>query len=380
MARRAGLLTTEDVLEELEDDFDVDEPMMPGSDDEFSDLEDIEDIDDDNDSLDTPNPPPPNQNSASDTLPSWSTTLTPVTVPPFTSPVGPKVPIPESPSDTFEMMFTPAFLDTMVQQSNLYAKEVMGDEKYTTWEKITTDELKAYLGFCILMGINHLPALDDYWSKDPTLHYSPVADRISRDRFREISRYLHFADNSTLVPRGSPGHDRLGKVRPVIDHLSARFAELYDLHREVAVDEAMIKFTGRSTLKQYMPMKPVKRGIKVWVLGDSHNGYFHKFQVYTGKEGSGEKQLGQRVVKDLTQDLKGKNHHVFFDNFFTSEKLMRDLADDNIYACGTARKDRRGFPPSLKTAKLKNRSVTIVCVHVCMYMHVCVCACMCACT
>ena len=44
-------------------------------------------------------------------------------------------------------------------------------------------------------------------------------------------------------------------------------------------------------------MKPVKRGIKVWVLGDSHNGYFHKFQIYTGKEGSGEKQLVQRVVK-----------------------------------------------------------------------------------
>ena len=30
-------------------------------------------------------------------------------------------------------------------------------------------------------------------------------------------------------------------------------------------------------------MKPVKRGIKVWVLADSHNGYFQKFQVYTGK-------------------------------------------------------------------------------------------------
>ena len=66
------------------------------------------------------------------------------------------------------------------------------------------------------------------------------------------------------------------------------------------MDEAMIKFTGRSAVKQYMPMKPIKRGIKVWVLGDSHNGYFHTFQVYTGKEGSGEKQLGQRVVKDLS--------------------------------------------------------------------------------
>ena len=94
----------------------------------------------------------------------------------------------------------------------------MGGEKYDAWDKVTTDELKAYLGFCILMGINRLPALDDYWSSDPTLRYSPIADRISRDHFREISRYLHFVDNSTLQPKGSPGYDRLGKVRPVIDH------------------------------------------------------------------------------------------------------------------------------------------------------------------
>ena len=168
----------------------------------------------------------------------------------------------------------------------------------------------------------------------------------------------------------------------MIDHLSSRFSDLYNPHQEVAVDEAMIKFTGRSTLKQYMPLKPVKRGIKVWALADSHNGYFHKFQVYTGEEGSGEKQLGQRVVKDLTQHLKGRNHHVFFDNFFTSEQLLSDLAEDNIFACGTARKDRRGFPPTLKNAKLKNRSacvhVTCVCVCVCVCMHVCVwpaCAC-----
>ena len=98
----------------------------------------------------------------------------------------------------------------------------------------------------------------------------------------------------------------------MIDHLSGRFSDVYNPHREVAVDEAMVKFTGHSSLKQYMPLKPVKRGIKVWVLADSHNGYFHKFQVYTGKEGSGEKQLGQRVVKDLTQELKGKHHHPFF--------------------------------------------------------------------
>ena len=202
------------------------------------------------------------RSSISGSLPSWSSNLTPITIPLFSSPVGPTVDIPESPIDTFDLMFMPDLLDDMVQQTNLYAKEVMGEEKYSAWNKVTSEELRAYLGFSILMGINHLPALDDYWSTYPALHYSAIADRITRDRFREITRYLHFVDNASLTPRGSPGYVRLGKVRPVINHLSSRFSDLYDPHQEVAVDEAMIKFTGRSTLKQYMPLKPVKRGIK----------------------------------------------------------------------------------------------------------------------
>ena len=89
---------------------------------------------------------------------------------------------------------------------------------------------------------------------------------------------------------------------------------------EVAVDEAMIKFQGRSSLKQYMPLKPTKRGIKGWVLADSHNDYFSKYEVYMGKKSNtAVRDLGAKVVKNLTTELKGKNHHVFFYNFFTNE-------------------------------------------------------------
>ena len=106
---------------------------------------------------------------------------------------------------------------------------------------------------------------------------------------------------------------------------------------------------------EYVPKKPIKRGIKVWVLADSDNGYFHNLQVYTGKEESAEKGLGARVVKDLTRPIKKKHHNVFFDNFFTSVKLLEDLEKDGVYACGTARIDRKGFPPSLKKMKLTKR-------------------------
>ena len=186
------------------------------------------------------------------------------------SPVGPTTNIPESP---IELFFSEDLQEEIVQESNRYAKQVMGDEQYQSWRPITVDELKAFFGFSILMGVNHLPSLDDYWNRDQRLRYAPIADRIPRWRFREISRYLHFVNNDHLVPCGDPAHDRLSKVRPLINHLSNKFATLYEPSKEVAVDEAMIKFQGRSSLKQYMPKKPIKRGIKVWVLGDSTNGY-----------------------------------------------------------------------------------------------------------
>ena len=91
----------------------------------------------------------------------------------------------------------------------------------------------------------------------------------------------------------------------MIDSLSDRFQALYNPHREVSVDEAMIPFKGRSTLKQYMPQKPVKRGIKVWMLADTTNGYVTSLEVYTGKKGNTtEVGLGGKVVISLTKHLQ----------------------------------------------------------------------------
>jgi len=251
----------------------------------------------------------------------------------------------------------------IVDQSNLYAMEVMSDEKYEKWDPISIQDLEAYLGFNILMGINLLPSLEDYWKKNPVYHYAPVSDHISRDRFTEISRYLHFVDNSTLLPRTSPAYDRLGKVRPVLDHLQSRFSAVFTPAQDLAIDEAMIKFQGRSSMKQYMPMKPTKRGIKVWVLADSTNGYFSRLEVYTGKKGNRtEHNLGSRVVKELTSDFQNKWHHVFFDNFFTSKALLCDLEAVGLYGCGTARKDRKHFPADLKKAILHTRFAVHLCV------------------
>ena len=73
------------------------------------------------------------------------------------------------------------------------------------------------------------------------------------------------------------------------------------------------------------------------------------FQVYTGEkqDGMAEQNLGYRVVSDLTQNLTGKNHHMFFDKFFLSVELAEDLLKDDIYSCGTTRANRKDFPKEL---------------------------------
>ena len=169
----------------------------------------------------------------------------------------------------------------------------MGPAKYADWVEVSVPELKAYLGFSILMGIVKLPALEDYWKVDPYTSPPPPSPVAFQDSVSGTSPATStIMDNTQLVSRGQPGYDKLGKVLPVIDHCSRVFRESYNPHCECAADEAMIKCQSRTSLKQYIPQKPVKRGIKVWVRADSHNGYFSQFEVYQGKGSNTTPELG----------------------------------------------------------------------------------------
>lgn len=54
--------------------------------------------------------------------------------------------------EVFNLFLTDDIVSFIVQQSNLYAEQVLG-EKYTDW-KISPLELRAYFGFMVLMGLN----------------------------------------------------------------------------------------------------------------------------------------------------------------------------------------------------------------------------------
>ena len=263
-------------------------------------------------------------------------------VAPFTEQAGPRVPLPHDPLGIFSLFFDDQLVGMIVEETNRYAEQSLrGTNKQ--WST-NADEIRAYMGFMILMGINHLPEIRDYWSTDELLRYSPIADRISRDRFEEITRYLHFVNSETLPARGEEGFSRLQRIDPMITALKDRFKSTYSPHCQLSVDEAMIPFKGRSSMKQYIPFKPVKRGFKVWAMADALNGYLYDFNVYTGASGERELALGEKVVLKLSESVKGKHHQLFFDNYFTSLPLLDKLLAQGTYACGTIRTNRKNFP------------------------------------
>ena len=121
----------------------------------------------------------------------WSETTNTVNVERFTENVGPAVPISAHIVDIFRLFFTTSLIDLIVEQTNLYASQLMETAQYEKWTKVTADEIWAYFGYVILMGINRLPALADYWKLDPTYRYRPIADKITRNRIMEIIRYTY---------------------------------------------------------------------------------------------------------------------------------------------------------------------------------------------
>lgn len=179
-----------------------------------------------------------------------------------------------------------------------------------------------------------------------------IAKAFTKTRFKKILENIHLNDNETAQPKGSPGYDKLHKLRPLIEHLNANFKKKYVPSNQYSVDESMVPFKGRSSLKQYMPLKPVKRGYKIWVLADAKSGFIMKFDPYTGKDtttfSSNSATMCEKVVLNLCDVIETTPCLVAYDNFFTTYNLMLTLKEKDIYSVGTVRMNRKNLPDMLK--------------------------------
>ncbi|XP_037397374.1 piggyBac transposable element-derived protein 2-like [Pygocentrus nattereri] len=154
----------------------------------------------------------------------------------------------------FMHLFTQDMINDIVHNTNLYSVQ-KGKEKLA----LTSEEFKTFLGINMVMSYVRYPRSRMYWSSETGLRLELIADAMPVNRFEQILSYMHFVDNYSLGPKNA---DRFVKIRPVLDALKETFQSALDPEEFQSVDEMMIPYKGRLSIKQYVPKKPKPWGIK----------------------------------------------------------------------------------------------------------------------
>lgn len=94
------------------------------------------------------------------------------------------------------------------------------------------------------------------------------------------------------------------------------------------------------------------------MLCDAVNAYCCQFEVYTGKSHDVTVSILDDLIFRMVDKYRGKGHHLFMDNFYSSPMLFASLWDCYIGCTGTVRKSRKGIPKDIKEEAIRKHEWT----------------------
>ncbi|XP_041791116.1 piggyBac transposable element-derived protein 4-like [Chelmon rostratus] len=255
----------------------------------------------------------------------------------------------DSIKSTFHLFMSEEIEEVVLQMTNTEGRRVYGDK----WDEMDKTQLEGYLGLLILAGVYKSSKESTFSLWHAQSGRAIFCATMQLKTFHILSRVICFDDRDTRPTRRA--RDKLAAIREVWDKWLCRLPLMYNPGTDVTVDERLVPFRGRCAFKQYMPSKPGKYGIKIWVACDAQTSYAWNMQMYTGKpvDGQPEKNQGQRVVLEVTEGLRG--HTITCDNFFTSYALGQELLKRKMAMVGTVRKNRPELPPVLLATREREK-------------------------
>jgi len=182
------------------------------------------------------------------------------------------------------MFFDDDILQFIVDCTVQYARR----DKLEHFFDTNVDEIRTLFAILLISGYNYLPRRTMYLEVSPDCQNEAISSAISSNRFDELMRYLHLADNLRL-----DSSDRFAKVRPLYNMLNERCLTFRPVEQYMSVDETMVPYFGRHPTKQFIRSKPVRFGYKLWSLATS-GVYVIQFEPYGG--GAKEKSQNSWIL------------------------------------------------------------------------------------
>lgn len=252
----------------------------------------------------------------------------------------------------FQYFLDVNFVSQIVQFTNQFHQffirnvDISMHSRLQCWRDVTVQELYIFLAITMLMTRNRHLSIEEHWSTDILLFAPIFGNLMSRNRFTTILGMLHFSTSNMNINDSSIS--KLFKIENVINHARNKYRTIMTPYKNMCIDESIVPFKGRLSFKQYLPKKRNRFGIKLFVLCDVSTGIIIDFIVYCGVTSAithiQNLGISGSVVVTLIRDYFKSNRHLYIDNWYTSPKLLQYLYDNQIYACGTVRKNRVGMP------------------------------------
>ena len=186
----------------------------------------------------------------------------------------------------------------------------------------------------ILLTINPRSCMDAHFSTDAPIN-SPIAQIYTKTAWQQTMRYLCAYDPTTFVSdRTDPLYNPYAKYEIIYQPLQENIRRHYTPGQELSYDEGGKPYRGKGghgIAVHYNPMKPNKRMSMVFILASG--GIPIAWEMYVGEVGNkyneakyntSERMYGITVARilRLTSHYRGKWHHLYMDNAFSSVWLF----------------------------------------------------------
>lgn len=218
-----------------------------------------------------------------------------------------------TPKDAWELFISENIIDEILQCTNLGGQRA-ASAKGKVWQKVTKEELNAFIGLSLLIGLERngdVPIRELFM--DP-LQNPIYRATMSVGRYQDLHGCLQFDDRKTRVLREASDH--MAAFRNVWDLFLINCRKRFIPRDCVTVGEQLVPFHGRCKFLQHSPSLPTKYGIKIFWMCDAEVPYAIDAVVYTGKQPAEETEenLAENTVLRLSDGLQQKG--IFFSTPF----------------------------------------------------------------
>ena len=110
------------------------------------------------------------------------------------------------------------------------------------------------------MGLHKYPVIDNYWNSS-MVYKSIIKSLMPKTYFFLLSKSLHFPEKEENDSNSSSDFDKSEsntvnidprhRINLYLEKLSKNFQKYYELGKNITIDESLVHFTGRNTMKFY---------------------------------------------------------------------------------------------------------------------------------